>query len=90
VKTVIPILAWGFIGWASVFVRPPEPPCPKPPLWKYTVAFVCGIIGGGAYFFLAGFKDVFSSIDFIAASICAAALGRFAYSLICPLPPTRS
>jgi hypothetical protein len=78
-------LIWGFVGWAAVFARPPEPPCPKPPLWKYCVAFVFGVVGGLAYFYLAGFKDIFSSMDFIAASICAAALGRFIYSFICPI-----
>jgi hypothetical protein len=80
------IVAWGIIGWVTAcFVRPPDPPCPKPPLWKCFIAFIFGIIGGLAYYYWMGFKDVFASIDFIASSIFAAALARFFYSFICPI-----
>jgi len=85
--------AWGVIGWVLVCrlaVRDPNDPCPKPPQWKCFVAFIFGVIGGLAYYYLMGFKDTFTSIDFIASAICAAALGRFVYLWICPIGRTRT
>jgi hypothetical protein len=97
-KLVIMIIAWGIIGYVAACrflavrepvppgVREPEPPCPTPPLyWKRIVAFVFGIIGGWIYYNFMGFKDPFTSIDFIASAVCAAALGRFIYLMFCPL-----
>jgi len=88
-KLVVMILAWGIIGYVVVcrFLtgRDPNDPCPKPPLWKCFIAFIFGIVGGWIYYNFMGFKDPFTSIDFIASSICAAALGRFVYLWICPI-----
>ena len=96
-KLVIMIIAWGIIGYiaacrfltvrepVSPAVREPEPPCPRPLQWKRVVAFIFGIIGGWVYYNFMGFKDPFTSVDFIASAIFAAALGRFIYLCICPI-----
>ena len=87
------IPAWGIVGWSIICCfagRDPNDPCPNPS-WKCFIAFLFGIVGGLAYYYLMGFKNNFTSVDFIASVICAAALGRFVYSLFCPIPlkPTR-
>jgi uncharacterized membrane protein YeaQ/YmgE (transglycosylase-associated protein family) len=86
-KLIVMILFWGIIGWVVACyraARDPNDPCPKAQIWKCIVAFIFGIIGGLAYYYLMGFKDAFSSVDFIASSIFASALGRFIYLFICP------
>jgi len=96
-KFIIMLIVWGIIGYVAACrfltvrepvspgVREPEPPCPKPLQWKRIVAFIFGIIGGLIYYYFMGFKDPFASIDFIASAIFAAALGRFAYLIFCPI-----
>jgi len=98
-KLFVMILAWGIIGYVSAcrFLisrettgGDPEPPCPSPLQWKRIAAFICGIIGGWVYYQFMGFKDPFTSIDFIASAIFAAALGKFIYLLFCPIRSTRA
>ena len=96
-KLVIMIIAWGIFGYVTACriqfvrtldteaIRPPEPPCPSPLQWKRIVAFILGIVGGWVYYNFMGFKDPFTSIDFIASAVCAAGLGRFIYLCLCPI-----
>ena len=86
-KPIVLSIFWGIVGWVVVCFpasRDPNPPCPKAMRWKCFVAFIFGIIGGLGYYYFLGFKDAFSSLDFIAAAICAGALARFIYLFICP------
>ena len=91
-KLILMAFFWGIIGWVIVCFpalgRDPIPPCPKLLRWKCFVAFVFGVIGGLGYYYLMGFKDAFTSIDFIAGSIWAAVLARFVYLWICPIGKT--
>ena len=81
--------AWGIgcgalITFVLVCYRIPDPPCPKLS-WKCFIALIVGAIGATLYYWGMGFVNPITSIDFIAGSVAAVALGGFVYRIICPI-----
>jgi len=78
------IVCGALITFFIVCFRLPPPPCPRVS-WKCWVALVIGAVGAAIYYWLMGFRNPTTSMDFIAGNIAAVALGGFVYRFLCPL-----
>lgn len=72
------------ISFVIFCYRAPDPPCPKL-RWKCLIVAIIGGIGAALYYWLMGFTNPITSIDFIAGGFAAVALSGTVNRIICPI-----